>query len=277
MIININSFLDKFTHQFFQNKNHHPFYQVLLWRLWRIWTRLTWKKQSRHYLPELSEIGVSILGKSNVTDLARSVAMLMADVPIHNGFSSLPREMNPIVAPLIYRVVQEHKAKIESHFRSNFRVNWFEVQKIVESSQPADGSFLYHTDDVPDDVFKLFIYLTDCTEQTGAFRTFDYKVTNQLIKAGMLESSNPGQPRVDAQKLVSIDLEKSLIVIEGEKGTVFMFDNNLIHKGTLPRRGQRIHVSMELMPDVKPLNFAQFSKDCALPIKEYWPSNPFRV
>jgi len=273
----IDSFLNKYTRRLFQNKNNHPFYQVLLWRLWRVWTRLNYKKKSRHYLPELSERGVSILGNSNVTDLARSVATLFADIPIQNGFCSLPREKNSIVAPLIYRVVQEHKAKIESHFRSNFRVNWFEVQKLVESSQTAGGSFLYHTDDVPDDVFKLFIYLTDCTEQTGAFRTFDYNVTNQLIKAGMMESSNPGQPRVDAQKLVSTDLEKSLIVIEGEKGTVFMFDNNLIHKGTLPRRGQRIHVSMELMPDVKPQNFSQFSKNCALPIKEYFPSNPFRA
>ena len=265
----------KVSRLLFGNRNNHSLKQVCLWRMWRIYTRYSYKKRLEIIPQNLLEKGVEILGRSNVDELAELVTTLLSEVPVQKGFCSLPRQLNVAVAPLIFRILEEHSAKIKSYFRSNFRVNWFEVQRIEEGLHDPGGSFDYHTDDVPDDVVKLFIYLTDCTESTGAFRTFDYQVTDDLIRQGMLTSASPGQARANAQQLISKDLEKNLMVIEGRKGTVFIFDNNLIHKGTLPRYGQRISVSMELMPAVEELNIDDFSKNCALPIKEYFPRNPF--
>ncbi len=270
----------KMARAVFGNRNNHPFLQVLAWRLWRSYTQKKYPISSfGGGGREIRSRGMEVLGHSNVDQLTDTVTKLLSREPIKDGYCGLPRSKNSTVAPLIYRVLEEHRSKIEAYFGSYFRVNWFELQKIVEGydgAQDAGTSFGYHTDDVPDDVVKLFVYLTDTTESSGAFRAFDYAVSDKLIRSGMLKSSAPGKPRVESQRLISKDMERNLMVIEGKKGTVFIFDNNLIHKGTLPRQGSRIHVSMELMPSVKPLSYADFSRDCDQPIKEYFPRNPFR-
>ena len=123
---------------------------------------------------------------------------------------------------------------------------------------------------------KLFIYLTDTRESNGAFRAFDYEHTDQLLRLGMLESTHPGERRAKAQSIVPPGFDQWLTVVEGPKGMVFLFDNNLIHKGTLPLEGKRIHVSMEIMPSPTPLTEADLLKDCEKEIAEYFPVNPFR-
>ena len=258
----------------FGNRNNHGFMQVAAWRAWRAYAKTKYPLRCE----PLPFSGIQVLGQSNVDDLASIVEGLLSGESITDGYSGLPRKKNPLVAPMIFDVLNQHKALIENFYGSYFRVNWFEVQKIVEGYvAPNSGSFAYHTDDGPDGGMKVFIYLNDTVESSGAFRAFDYRITDRLIRAGILKSASPGAPRADAQKLVSKDLEKELVVVEGKKGTVFMFDNNLIHKGTLPRLGTRIHISMEIVPSIRPLNYAEFSKDCDQPIREYFPRNPFRL
>lgn len=226
----------------------------------------------------LKEDGIAILGVSDVTEMVDIATEIFNKLPVVNGYAQFPRKYNSLLAPHIYKILTDHSGPIYAHYGANFRVNWFECQKVSsEGKQPEGSSFAYHTDDTPAHLFKVFIYLTDTFEENAAFRAFSYKVTDELIKKGILTSSAPGTPRSSVQHLVTPELEKQLKVVEGKKGTVFIFDNNLIHKGTMARKGFRIHISMEILPSHKPLNFENFAKDCNEDIGEYYPKNPFSL
>lgn len=259
--------------------NHHVGRNLLYYayqRYARLRSNVSPSDRDEEIARELARTGIARVGVTDVAELSRVVESQLAAVTPVNGYAGLPRRHNPLLVPHLYRMLREMRGPIEAYFGSHFRVNWFEAQKIVPGAQPPGSSFDYHTDDVPLPVIKLFIYLTDCEEATGAFRAFDYRRTDELLRRGMLESAFPGARRAQAQLLVRPEAESELTVVEGPKGTVFMFDNNLVHKGTLPRRGHRVHVSMELMPSPEPQTEQALMRDCDKEIAEYFPRNPFR-
>ena len=261
-------------------RNTHGYKRNLLYLLYAKYCRLksdvTCSARDKAIARELDKTGIARIGVSNVEELAQIAEEKLADVPLVNGYAQFPRQYNPLLVPHLFRVLQENAGAIEACFRSHFKVNWFEVQKIAPGQPPPGSSFEYHTDDTPLPLIKLFIYLTDTREANGAFRAFDYRDTDELLRLGMLDSVSPGEKRAQAQHLVTPEYEKRLRVVEGSKGTVFVFDNNLIHKGTLPRQGTRVHVSMEIMPSPVRLSLDALSRGCDKAIQEYFPINPFR-
>jgi hypothetical protein len=232
--------------------------------------------EQRAQAGQLRRHGVAKLGVLNVDQLAEIVEEKLSDVPFIHGYAQLPRRHNPLIAPYLFRILQEKGGAIEAFYSSHYRVNWFEVQKIAPGEKAAGSSFEYHTDDTPLPIIKLFVYLSDTYESNGAFRAFDYARTDELLRRGMYASSSPGERRTRAQALVPPSWEQYLTVVEGVKGTVFIFDNNLIHKGTLPRQGTRTHVSVEIMPSATPQTLEHLLKDCDKEIVRYFPTNPFR-
>jgi Phytanoyl-CoA dioxygenase (PhyH) len=261
-------------------RNTHGLASNLVYSVHRRYSRLrsaiTPTRDGAALAARLAETGVAVLGVSDVPALASLVERELAPIPLDNGYAQLPRVSNPKVVPHLFRILQEHRRSIEACIGSHFRVNWFEVQKIAPGEQPKGSSFGYHSDDTPTPVFKLFVYLTDTHESNGAFRAFPYAVTDELLRRGMLDSVHPGERRARAQALVPPELEARLMVVEGRAGTVFLFDNNLIHKGTLPRHGTRTHVSLELMPWPRPMTEQELAQGCDQEIKRYFPANPFR-
>jgi hypothetical protein len=260
-------------------RNTHSLTSNLLYaahrRYAKLRSRITSTAATEALALELSHNGIAVLGSSDVTLLSDVIEGQLQHVPMVDGYAQLPRIHNPKVVPHLFEVLRQHSAAIETCLGSHFRVNWFEVQKISPGRQPPGSSFGYHSDDTPVPVLKLFIYLTDTLESSGAFRAFSYAHTDRLLRMGMLESVHPGRRRSNAQALVPREMEEFLTVVEGAKGTVFLFDNNLIHKGTLPLKGVRTHVSMEIMPSSRPLTEADLMKGCDQEIKHYFPANPF--
>lgn len=261
-------------------RNSHNPLKNLRYAAWGWYTRFKsqpeFTEQDIERVDALRKTGIAVLGVSDVDELARIVDAKLSNVPPVDGCAQMPRRHNPLIVPHLFKILQEHRGAIEAFYRSHFRVNWFEVQRITPGQISSGSSFGYHTDDTPNQIIKLFIYLNDTFETNGAFRAFDYQHTDELLRRGMFSSVSPGEPRRRAQRLVPADWESRLTVVEGRKGTVFLFDNNLIHKGTLPRQGTRTHVSMELMPSITSLTEASLYDQCEEPITEYFPANPFR-
>ena len=261
-------------------RNTHSIRQNFLYFLYEKYARLrssiSCSAEEMEFARQLDSTGIAIIGVVDVDELARIAEEKLNEVPVVDGYAQFPRRYNPLLVPHLYRILLQKKSAIEACLRSHFKVNWFEVQKIAPGRQSAGSSFEYHTDDTPLPLMKLFIYLTDARESNGAFRAFDYKHTDRLLRLGMLESTYPGERRAKAQGLIPPGFDESLTVVEGPKGTVFLFDNNLIHKGTLPREGIRIHISMEIMPSPSPITEADLLRGCESEIQEYYPVNPFR-
>lgn len=247
----------------------------LYWLYCRIRSSVRYTDDDRARGEAAAREGYAVLGTSDVTELACLAQERLSEVESVGGYASYPRARNSLLAPYMFKVLKEFSGPIEAHYRSHFRVNWFECQRITPAKVSGDGSFGYHTDDTPAPIRKVFIYLTDAFDRNGAFRAFDYDVTDQLIARGMLASAVPGAPRQGAQPLVDEETERKLNVLEGRKGTVLIFDNNLIHKGTLPIEGMRIHVSMEIMPSPAPVDLEDLLSGCNEDVKEYFPKNPF--
>jgi hypothetical protein len=231
--------------------------------------------EDRRLAKNIHEKGVGIIGVSEITELEKIITEIFSTIEAKNGYAEIPLSKKPLLAPHVYRVLMENKGPIEAFFGSHFQLNWFHCQKIVPGYLPPTTSFGYHTDDTPPTVMKIFIYITDTYKNNGAFRAFDYQITDDLIEKGMLSSSSLTE-REQAQSLITPELEEKLTIIEGKKGTVFLFDNNLIHKGTLPKEGMRIHIPVEIFPSSKPLTLEDVQNGCEQQPTEYYPKNPFK-
>lgn len=219
--------------------------------------------------------GVAKIGTADVQNLATTVSAEFDKIILLHGCGALDRGTIKALAEPLYDVIKQIEHAICAYYKSSFRVNWIDVQKIVPGVQPKGSSFSYHIDDSPYTLAKVFIYLTDTYANNGAFRAFNYAWTDKFLRKGLLKSTQPGEVRDACQNIISKEDERSLQVIEGVKGTAFIFDNNLAHKGTLPLEGCRMHISMEIMPSTKPLTLADFKEACSrIPADNYSPE-PF--
>lgn len=235
----------------------------------------TFSKSEKEQAQQAHQQGVAKIGVVNVAALSQKVSEKFSAISLSQGLGSLPREEVKALAEPIFHALKSLESSVCAYYKSSFKVNWIDIQKIEPGVQPKGSSFSYHIDDSPYSIVKIFIYLTDTYEDNGAFRAFNYAWTDQFLKKGLLKSSQPGEMRDSCQSIISKEDEKFWNVIEGPAGTAFIFDNNLAHKGTLPNRGCRMHISMEIMPSTQPLTLQAIMKACEnIPSDNYSPK-PF--
>lgn len=250
----------------------------MYWNYCRLLSKpFSFSLQQKKMAKEAWKEGVAKIGNIDVKALSEKVTQKFDDRELVNGYAALSRaEVMELVEP-IYQAIKELEPSICAYYKAFFKVNWVDIQKIAPGVQPKGSSFSYHIDDSPFSLAKAFIYLTDTYSENGAFRAFNYEWTDKFLRKGLLKSTQPGEVRDGCQKIVSKEDETSLKVIEGERGTAFIFDNNLAHKGTLPQKGCRMHVSMEIMPSTRAISFQDIVEACSrIPADNYNPK-PFPV
>jgi hypothetical protein len=176
----------------------------------------------------------------------------------------------------LYSILKSIDPKILSFYKSYYVPYWIQIQRNNPGQVEAGSAFQWHTDDNPTGVMKVFIYLNDVNESNGAFRAFPKQSTTYLFFKGF--RSNGVQTRVDAQPLVNEYFKKypkRLKILEGPTGTVLGFDNNLVHKGTLPQKGYRHVVQILLYPSGTPLSIQSVKKALLSERTRDYPSNPY--
>jgi hypothetical protein len=238
-------------------------------------TKLKITAREKASVKEAHRNGLAIIDKVDVMSLSEKASRYFENKIPENGLAKLSKQEAHSLAEPIYETIRSLHGAIAAYYGSHFKINWVEIQKIVPGEQPRGSSFSYHTDDSPYSLAKVFVYLVDTYQENGAFRAFDYQWSDKFIKEGILKTTQPGAMRDSMQYLVTEGHEKSLRVIEGEKGTAFIFDNNLVHKGTLPLQGFRIHLVMEIMPSNKDFTFEDVALACSKEITEYYTADPF--
>ena len=176
----------------------------------------------------------------------------------------------------MFKVIQSVQLEVEAFFGSHFQPYWISIQKTSPGPTSTASSFGWHIDDNPKEMIKLFVYLNDVSESNGAFRAFPWKVTKKLLKDGF--RSNSEMVRMANHEKINKFLEvnpDSLLVLEGPKGTVLGFDNNLVHKGTAPRQGYRLAIQIPVIPSMTPIALEQVEKALQSPGRRDYPSNPY--
>lgn len=176
----------------------------------------------------------------------------------------------------IYSILEQISPIIENYYQSFFQPYWISIQENFPGKASFDTSFGWHIDDNPKELMKIFIYINDVEEKNGAFRALPLIHTKNILRKGFVSYSE--KDRLKNQSLVNNYIEKnkkSLLVVEGNAGTVFMFDNNLVHKGTLPIVGYRQLVQVEVYPSDYKFTEAQVFNALTRPILYDYPRNPY--
>lgn len=103
------------------------------------------------------------------------------------------------------------------------------------------SSWIWHYDDVAPGIVKILVYLTDTTRNTGAFLALRNKSGEypfvKSSKISQWESAKSKWPksRIPEKKMEwfrNRNCEDHYV--EGPKGTFILFNNNIIHRATIP-------------------------------------------
>lgn len=119
------------------------------------------------------------------------------------------------------------------------------------------SSWIWHYDDNPEVSFKILIYLTEVDEKTGAF---EYLVHQESQKGLKISSSKLGfnqkttqqwaKSRIPDEEIERLKKHEGFIErkVTGPPGTLILFDNNCIHRATVPDNRYRDVVIFNFRP-----------------------------
>lgn len=222
----------------------------------------------------MQDQGLAVLGQINVEELAVAVEAYFGND--QKVYAAMDTAEAAKLAPLVFKALQSVQHEVEAFFGSHFQPYWISIQKTCPGPTSSASSFGWHIDDNPKEMIKVFVYLNDVSESNGAFRAFPWKITKKLLKDGF--RSNSEMVRMANHEKINKYLEDnpdSLLVLEGPKGTVLGFDNNLVHKGTAPRQGYRLAIQIPVIPSLTPITLEQVEKALSSPGKRDYPLNPY--
>ena len=129
------------------------------------------------------------------------------------------------------------------------------IRSVPGGAAPA-SSWLWHYDNCPDEAFKILIYLTDVDAESGAFEYLRHPATGDVVKVG---SSRAAPDQVAAPRWPRSRVPPEVVAryaeegyephrVVGPAGTLILFDNNCIHRATVPRTRHRDAVILNFRP-----------------------------
>jgi hypothetical protein len=136
----------------------------------------------------------------------------------------------------------EHKV-----YRSHIIVDKVYIYRSLVSHHQEQVSWMWHYDNHPNGILKVMIYLTDVAEWNGPFEYL--RSTGSLQALRIAPKPLLGYTRISAQTLqqyLSNGYERYKVT--GPSGTMFLFDENIIHKANIPERGHRDVIVLQMRP-----------------------------
>lgn len=227
---------------------------------------------------QLHTDGATTLAKLDCRIFSSEINSRFESMKDGNSHLSVQLPRDPTVlefVPQIFNILQKVSPLVEAYFGSYFQPYFITIERNQPAQTTADTSFGWHIDDNPRQIMKIFIYLNDVYRDNGAFRAFSYKHSYQILKKGFISYSE--KTRTKNQAIVNDYYnfnQDSLTVFEGDAGTVLMFDNNIVHKGTAPIIGDRQFVQIEIFPSLKKITEQQVANALTRPIVRDYPIDP---
>lgn len=181
--------------------------------------------------------------------------------------------------PEIFRFVDKDvEAAVTSFYGSYFkfyRVRAYRTLPKKVSYEELKNAWRWHTDDYPNPIMKIMVYLTNADSHSGAFRTHPYESTKRLYSEGFFDRYH------SEQFMEKLEDPKRYVWLSGKAGDVVFFDNNLAHRATPPQEPHhRDVIVFEMIPS--PIHWKEaFKKDKHKLEKEEdhykYPEHPFSL
>lgn len=136
------------------------------------------------------------------------------------------------------------------------------IYKNIKTNQPVESSWMWHWDNHPNEMIKIIIYLTDTSADDGPFQILRNKDTgsgyrmptnrlgpqqwgNHTVKKCYPECRISGQ---EIKKLLNKKKNLQPFKITGNRGKIIIFNNNIIHKANIPKKNERIILTLQVKP-----------------------------
>jgi hypothetical protein len=123
------------------------------------------------------------------------------------------------------------------------------VYRNLVTRQPEQVSWLWHYDNHPTEVMKIMIYLTDVGPLNAPFeyvRRSDSGEPVQFSPRPLLGNSRVSATRVEELMASGHEAAKAT----GPRGTMLIFDDNVLHRATFAREGRRDALVFQIRPAV---------------------------
>lgn len=129
------------------------------------------------------------------------------------------------------------------------------VDKVYVYRSPICGnvpkaSWLWHFDNHPREMLKVMVYLTDVHDGTAPFEYLREAAT------GRPQLGSPLAPLAGDSRVPLAQVERHLAngfvnaSVTGEAGTVLLFDDNVVHRGTMATSGHRDVIVFQVRPSL---------------------------
>ena len=121
------------------------------------------------------------------------------------------------------------------------------VYRNLVTRQPEQVSWLWHYDNHPTEVMKIMIYLTDVGPLNAPFEYVRRRDTGEPVQYAprpLLGNSRVSAARVEALLASGHETVKAT----GPRGTLLIFDDNVLHRATFAKEGRRDALVFQIRP-----------------------------
>ena len=121
------------------------------------------------------------------------------------------------------------------------------VYRSLVSHQPPQVSLVWHFDEHPREMLKIMIYLTDVDEGTAPFTYLRSAGSSEALIGARMPIG--GYSRISDLRIAAY-VAKGFAIrpVTGPRGTMILFHDNVIHRGTLATRSHRDVIVLQLRP-----------------------------
>jgi hypothetical protein len=138
--------------------------------------------------------------------------------------------------------------QIEEHIYGSYvLVDKVYVYRSLVSHVKEQVSWTWHYDNHPVEILKVMIYLTDVSESHGPFEYLRSSRTQEAIYKSPTPLSGYGRVSSREVRCYLADGAESQKVT-GPRGTLLLFDDNVIHKANVAQTGYRDVIVLQLRP-----------------------------
>jgi hypothetical protein len=142
-------------------------------------------------------------------------------------------------------IIQELERKIYSSYAIVEKVY---VYRTPVCRQIPRASWLWHYDNHPREILKVLVYLTDVDERNGPFEFLRSTQSSQPVIGSPLAPLY-GNSRVGDRVIRQyLDNGYESCKVMGPRGTMIIFDNNIIHRGNLATDTHRDVLVLQVRP-----------------------------
>ncbi len=134
---------------------------------------------------------------------------------------------------------------IRSIFDANFLVLSAYTVRYNPPSETLElkSSWLWHADNHPDCMIKVFFYLNDTDTSNAALQIHPRSSSKEIIDLGFIDRHN-----VSSSLKLKLDDKKRYKSMEGKRGTRIFFDDNNIHRALIAKERRRDVIVFEIIP-----------------------------